>query len=82
MTAAYTNIHGQPLSLSARDAVLAIEPDARAARERLVKGEIWKVWRTGHPQASLIGTGSTEESAWREAWSRMLAEEVVKGSQA
>lgn len=78
---AYVNIHGQPLELSAKDAVLAIVPGAIVKRNGLLVGEIWKVWRSGHPQAALIGTGANEEPAWRDAWSRMLADDVAKERQ-
>lgn len=80
MTAAYINIHGQPLNLSAKDAVLATNADAYARLENSVwvirhrdRSEPFEEWH------QLIGCGANEESAWREAWSRMLAAEVVKG---
>lgn len=75
---AYVNIHGQPLDVSAKDAVRAIVPEAIAKRQALMRGDFWKVWRSGHPQAVVIGTGASEESAWRDAWSRMLADDVAK----
>lgn len=86
----YTNIHGQPLRVSAEDAVLACEPKAYASYEPLEyhdhKEPRWVIriqdWRAFAYQHQQIGAGATEESAWREAWSRMLADEVAKGSKA
>lgn len=87
---AYVNVHGRPLEVSARDAVLQLEPRAIALRRPslsvsavatdVVKRELWwQVRRTPHTGAAILGTGATEESAWREAWSRILAEEVKRG---
>jgi hypothetical protein len=72
---AYVNIHGQPIGVSARDAVVAIHREAWAAHTRL-SSEMWVVYRT--PRSDPIGTGASEESAWRDAWSRMLADDVAK----
>ncbi len=88
---AYVNIHGQPLELSAKDAVLAVDSDAYARLEKSVwvvrhrdrKKSVWVVrhrdrsepFEEWHP---LIGCGVNEESAWRAAWSRMLADDVAK----
>ncbi len=70
---AYVDVHGDPVALSARDAVLAIEPQAIARRGM---GNAWWVCRSDRRDAKLIGTGETEESAWRDAWSRMLVESM------
>lgn len=75
---AYCNVHGQPVDVSARDAVIAIHPEATAKKNSLLVSGMWIVRRTGNSFASIIGTGATEEAAWREAWSRILAEEVAK----
>lgn len=75
---AYVNVHGQPISVSARDAVTAIEPAALCTRMDLGTEPMWVVYRTSHRSAARIGTGANEEAAWRDAWSRILAKEVAK----
>lgn len=86
---AYVNVHGQPLDLSARDAVLACEPqaysDVRKVRRYGSKRqedywEIRKARLDGKRRNSdrLIGDGANEESAWRAAWSRMLADDMAR----
>lgn len=75
---AYYNIHGRPLNVSARDAVREIEHSAVVVRYKLLKGECWQVRRSDHPLAAVIGTAATEEAAWRNAWSRMLADAMTK----
>jgi hypothetical protein len=70
--AAYFNVHGAPLRLSAKDAVLAREPLAYSDSDELG----WKVRRATkkrgpHWSNPVLGTGANEESAWREALSRM-----------
>lgn len=85
--APYVNVHGQPVNVSARDAVLHVEPMAYAELEGVltVDGEQnrWRVKRGSpsgrqHWNNAVLGVGVNEESAWREAWSRILAEEVAK----
>lgn len=82
---AYVNVHGQPLSLSAKDAVLVREPRARSCKRK--KG-LWFVYvpRRGiteyDPWTQPLGSGATEEGAWREALSRMRiadAQEDARG---
>lgn len=81
--AAYYNIHGEPLTLSARDAVLAREPNAyaddRSDNFRTLAGERFPLWRISRGRAdgkrrfsdAQIGEGATEEAAWRNTLSRM-----------
>lgn len=78
MTAAYVNVHGQPLNVSARDAVLAILPDAVCKNDRFPHDPMWMVRKSAHRCAAIVGTGKSEESAWRDAWSRMLADDVAR----
>lgn len=80
---AYFNVHGQPLALSARDAVLAREPLAYAEdlSGSLVTAQgkpflLWKVFRaspTGKrlPSNAQLGSGASQEAAWLDALSRM-----------
>lgn len=75
-TPAYVNIHGQPLGVSARDAVLAVNAAAVCAKSEFKKPALWTVRRSGHRAAAVIGTGANKESAWRDAWSRMLVESM------
>lgn len=82
---AYYNIHGEQLTLSARDAVLQVLPDAVAVKPKsqlLGREPIWTVHKSGHRSASTIGAGASEESAWRDAWSRMLVESMGKADAA
>jgi hypothetical protein len=70
--AAYFNVLGQPLTLSAKDAVLAREPRAYATSDEFG----WRIKRAAakrgpHWSNPDIGTGANEESAWREALSRL-----------
>lgn len=84
--AAYFNVHGAPLSLSAKDAVMAREPLAYSEVESVltVDGEAlrWRIKRSSPSgrrrwSNAVIGAGVNEESAWREALSRMrLADEA------
>lgn len=74
---AYYNIHGEQLTLSARDAVVVVHPQAVATCEPMLD-HMWVVCKSSHGSAARIGTGASEESAWRDAWSRMLAEQVEK----
>lgn len=75
---AYVNVHGDPIDVSARDAVRAIEPTAVCSKDDILAGGLWIVRRTPHRYSSLIGTGQNEEAAWRDAWSRMLADDIAK----
>lgn len=81
----YVNVHGKPVNVSARDAVLALEPRAIARPQsflgvdRATREVGWMIKRTSHDAAGTIGTGASEEGAWRDAWSRILAEEVKRG---
>lgn len=87
--AAYFNVHGQPISVSARDAVIASEPYAYSKVHEVTRlstnrsEELWQIHR-GRADGKrrytdrLLGDGATEESAWRNTWSRILAEEVAK----
>lgn len=75
---AYVNIHGQPLSTSAAEAVRAILPKATCRKADLLIGPMWVVLKTDHRYSGVIGTGASEESAWRDAWSRMLAEDLQR----
>lgn len=70
--ASYYNVHGAPLAISAKDAVLAREPLAYAVSDEFG----WKILRATekrgqHWSNEVLGTGVNEESAWREALSRM-----------
>jgi hypothetical protein len=76
---AYVNIHGEPSSVSARDAVLAILPDAVCAKGTGLALELWVVRKSARRFSRSIGTGANEEAAWRDAWSRMLADDIAKG---
>lgn len=81
--AAYFNVHGQPLALSARDAVLVREPLAYAEDRShsliAARGDgfpLWKVRRASPagsrlPSNTQLGCGATEEAAWLDALSRM-----------
>jgi hypothetical protein len=80
--AAYYNVHGAPLTLSAKDAVLAREPSAYATESKVKRfgsrraESIWMIRKgrtDGQRRASdrLIGDGANEESAWRHTLSRM-----------
>lgn len=75
---AYVNVHGKPIAVSARDAVIAIYPHAVVKRHELMAGGMWAIRKTARSDAVTIGTGASKEGAWREAWSRVLAEEVRK----
>lgn len=75
---AYVNIHGQPLSTSAAEAVLAILPTAVCAASDLFAGPMWVVRKTDRRASGVIGTGANEEAAWRDAWSRMLADDLQR----
>lgn len=80
MSAAYFNVHGEPLSLSAKDAVLAREPLAYAVSD----AHGWKILRATekrgrHWSNPVLGVGANEESAWREALSRMRVEDEAEG---
>lgn len=80
--AAYYNVHGAPLSLSARDAVLTREPLAYAEVRKVLRygrkrqEDYWEI-RKARPDSKrrnsdrLIGDGANEESAWRNTLSRM-----------
>lgn len=74
---AYVNIHGKPLATSARDALIAVEPAAVCKQEHDLPS-LWVVRRSARWSASIIGTGANEEAAWRDAWSRVLAEIVQR----
>lgn len=85
--AAYVNVHGQPVSVSARDAVLHLEPMAYAEFDEVLTVDgprpYWTIRRASasgkrHWSNAQLATGATEEAAWREAWSRILATEVAK----
>jgi hypothetical protein len=73
---AYVNVHGHPIGVSARDAVLAIEPNAVCEPEFVADG--YAVRRTPNRFAKIIGTGINEEAAWRAAWSRMVDDDIAK----
>ena len=83
--AAYFNVHGVPLSLSAKDAVLAREPLAYAMSEEFEvygggRTTVWEVRRSRADGKHRLGdrtlaSGANEESAWREALSRMRVED-------
>lgn len=85
---AYYNIHGKPVNVSAKDAVLQYELEAYAI-DKPVKRDgqpesFWLIRKPGDvigaPEwDATIGSGATEESAWRDAWSRMLADDIAKG---
>lgn len=91
--AAYYNVHGQPLALSAKDAVLAREPLAYVAAVdgyTTTKGEPWPLLevRRASPMGkrlntnTVLGAGAREEAAWRDALSRMRIadnEEAARG---
>jgi membrane protein required for beta-lactamase induction len=79
---AYVNVHGQPLAVSARDAVRVVFPDSLARVTKMLKPPMWQVLKAAHHSAALIGTGANEESAWRDAWSRVLAESVEREGRA
>lgn len=70
---AYVNVHGQPINVSARDAVIALYSDAVAKKAKYATTAEWTVRKSAHVQAPIIGAGASEESAWRDAWSRELA---------
>lgn len=53
---AYCNVHGQPVDVSARDAVIAIHPEATAKNNSLLVSGAWLVRRTGNSFASIIGS--------------------------
>lgn len=76
--AAYFNIHGDPVGVSARDAVLKIEPSAWCKKRNPMwarGASLWSIYRTPR-STTAIGQGASEESAWLNAWSRMLAESM------
>jgi hypothetical protein len=75
--AEYVNVHGQPLGVSARMVVLMAAGSARC--DRTLDPMIVGGWVVRDGTGKLIGTGASEESAWRAAWSRILAEEVKRG---
>jgi hypothetical protein len=79
---AYFNVHGQPLAVSARDAVLVREPQAYAKVSKVLRHgrkrpeDYWEICRArtdGKRRNSdrVIGDGANEESAWRHTLSRM-----------
>lgn len=80
---AYFNVHGQPLAVSARDAVLAREPLAysqdRSGSLVTARGKPFPLWRISRARAdgkqrrsdTWLGDGATEEAAWLAALSRM-----------
>lgn len=80
---AYFNVHGEPLTLSAKEAVLAREPNAYAEdcsdNFRTMSGEAFPLWRVSKGRAdgahrwsdSIMGSGATEEAAWLDTLSRM-----------
>jgi hypothetical protein len=80
-TAAYFNCHGEPLRLSAKDAVLAREPLAYAASDEyeLFGGGRTTIWDVRRSRTDgkrrwtdkSLGFGANEESAWRNTLSRM-----------
>jgi hypothetical protein len=77
----YFNVNGDPLNVSARDAVLIREPRAYASYEpvklRGCKDEpFWRIrrqhkGRAPHWSDTWLGSGFNEESAWRQALSEM-----------
>jgi hypothetical protein len=75
---AYVNIHGKPIGVSARDAVVAIVAEAVCSKAEFLSGETWIVRKSSNKYAAIIGTGANEEAAWRDAWSRMLADDVAR----
>lgn len=74
---AYVNLHGHPLDVSAADAVRRVHPKAVAKEWEIAPGS-WYVIVRDHPHAAIIGTGANAESAWRDAWSRMLADDMQR----
>jgi hypothetical protein len=75
---AYVNVHGHPIGVSARDAVVAIVAEAVCNKSEILAGETWVVRKSAYKYAGIIGTGANEEAAWRDAWSRMLADDVAR----
>lgn len=81
--AAYYNLHGNPLALSARDAVLAREPLTYAKSHKVQRHGsrkwflVWSIYKSradGIQRISdrrLVEGGASEESAWRQALSVM-----------
>lgn len=75
---AYVNVHGEPIAVSARDAVLVLFPEAIAHFRGLTMNKTWCIYKSEHRSAKLLGTGANAEAAWRDAWSRMLADDLAK----
>jgi hypothetical protein len=83
--AEYVNVHGQPVGVSAKQAVLRVHPRAWASGpttiavdDASVTTRCWLILPA--PDARLsIGSGMTEEAAWRAAWSRVIEEEMKRG---
>lgn len=77
--AEYVNIHGDPLGVSAKDAVLALVPKAKATKGRLFGRATWCIEngrRDDWGDAVVIANGETEESAWRAALSAMRLDDM------
>ncbi len=79
---AYVNIHGEPSGVSARDALRVILPEAVCTKGNLISSELLIVRRSARRGCAPLGTGANEEAAWRDAWSRMLADDVAREVQA
>lgn len=92
--AAYFNLHGEPMALSARDAVLSREPLAYAESRKLKRYGVrrpvlvWFIYKTrsdGIRRASdrqVVEGGASEESAWRQALSVMRIKDNEEAAKA